>query len=438
MRRPWPRSMRVLRTTEYEANETALDDQPIITRIRIVLPAGHREDWSRVLMSIEDITDYRAAEERLRQAQKMEVVGQLTGGVAHDFNNLLAIIQGNAELLAERTEDCERLIRPIVHAAVRGGELTQRLLAFSRRQPLVPQAIDLAAMVQGLMEILPRTLGETFEITALSEPGLWPALADPGQLENALVNLVLNARDAMPEGGRVTIASANVQLGPADLPAHPDLIPGDFVVITVSDSGPGMTSEVRAHAFEPFFTTKGVREGSGLGLSMVYGFAKQSGGQVTLESEVGKGTVAKIYLPRAAGSCAPEKPYSAQDLHRGAGELILVIEDDPDVRTLARHLLENLGYRVITVPDAIAARERLAEGKPVDLVLSDVVLPGGISGPALAEQLRAAYPALRVIFMSGYPAEATKRNGVLGSEQVLLSKPFQRSQLAKVLRQALA
>ena len=421
----------------YEAIERAMDDQPLVIRIRVVLPRGHLEDWSRVLISIEDITDYRAAEERLRQAQKMEVVGQLTGGVAHDFNNLLAIIQGNAELLAERTEGCESLIRPIVHAAERGGELTHGLLAFSRRQPLMPQAVDVMALMEGMLDILRRTLGETIEIAFRAPPALWHAMADPGQLETALLNLAVNARDAMPAGGRLIVACENRQLTAATGAADLEVAAGDYVAICVCDGGCGMTAAVREHAFEPFFTTKEIRRGSGLGLSMVYGFAKQSGGQVTIQSEPEQGTTVKIFLPRAVPKANAPMSGPAEDLLAGSGEPILVIEDDPDVRRLAGRLLQTMGYRVTAVPDAAAAWDLLAAGNPVSLVLSDVVLPGGTSGPAFAAELQTTRPDLPVIFMSGYPADEAGRDSLLRPDQVLLNKPFQRSALAKAIRQAL-
>lgn len=421
----------------YEATERTLGIGRIKTRVKYVLPAGHRSDWSRVLVSIEDITAYRAAEERLRHAQKLEVVGQLTGGVAHDFNNLLAIIQGNAELLAERTANCENLINPIVHAAVRGGELTHGLLAFSRRQPLVPQSVDLVALMDGMLEILRRTLGETIEIGFSASPGLWHAMADPGQLESALLNLAINARDAMPDGGALRITCDNLTLIDAESGDGLELAVGDYVAVGVYDEGCGMTAQVRDRAFEPFFTTKEVRQGSGLGLSMVYGFAKQSGGQVVLDSEVGQGTRVKIYLPRAEPAHESVTVDGTDDVVLGAGELILVIEDDPDVRQLAARSLETMGYRVIAVEDATAARVVLAEGAAVSLLLSDVVLPGGTSGPAFAEELQAIYPSLPVIFMSGYPADEKGRDKLLRPEQVLLNKPFHRSVLAKALAEAL-
>jgi PAS domain S-box-containing protein len=387
--------------------------------------------------SSQDVTETKLAEQRLRQAQKMEAVGQLTGGVAHDFNNLLAVVQGNAELLGDRLGPEDRSLQAIQRASTRGAELTQRLLAFSRQQPLRPRAIDMAALVSGMSDLLTRSLGETVEIETASEPGLWDALADPGQVENALLNLALNARDAMPGGGKLTIEYGNIRLDDAYVAGIREAKAGDYVVLAVSDTGSGMTAEVQAHAFEPFFTTKEVGRGSGLGLSMVYGFAKQSGGHVTIYSEQGRGTAVKLYLPRAEAAARREDARRSEDVPRGRGETILVVEDDSDVRALAVAMLEGLDYRTIDVGDAAAAREALADGQAVDLVLSDVVLPGGISGPEFAEQACTTHPDLKIIFMSGYPAEAARRNGVLGSDKVLLNKPFQRRQIARALREAL-
>ena len=384
-----------------------------------------------------DVTDRHLAEERLAQAQKMEAVGQLTGGVAHDFNNLLMIIQGNAELLAGRGGAALPLVRAIQRASERGAGLTQRLLAFSRRQPLSPQAIDLSELLAGMSDLLARSLGETIHVDTVRHDGLWNAMADPGQVETAILNLAINARDAMREGGKLTIECANVRIDRDYADRNPDVQAGEYVVLGVSDTGGGMSAAVRERAFEPFFTTKGLGEGSGLGLSMVYGFVKQSGGHTTIYSEEGQGTTVKIFLPRAEGAARPEEARRDDDAPRGRGERILVIEDDPDVRALAVVILEGLGYRVVDVGAAAAARDVLAGGAPVDVMLSDVVLPGGTSGPEFAEEARAARPDLKVIFMSGYPAEAAKRNSFLGSDQVLLNKPFVTRQLAKALRSAL-
>lgn len=393
------------------------------------------------ICTIQDITSVKETEERLRQAQKMEAVGQLTGGVAHDFNNLLAVIQGNAEFLSDDVGNDNPMTQAILRAAARGSELTQRLLAFSRQQPLQAQSIHMATLVDGMSELLTRTLGATIEIETVAGPGLWNASADPGQVENALLNLAINARDAMPDGGRLMIECANAHLDEDYVAQEPEAVAGDYVALSVSDSGVGMSADVKAHAFEPFFTTKDVGQGSGLGLSMVYGFAKQSGGHVSIYSEEDRGTTVRLYLPRAGADRATanrdDENSDENGVPRGKNELILVIEDDPDVRILAVAMLKGLGYRVIDVPDAAAAQMILRRDGNVDLVLSDVVLPGGTSGPDFANLARTLDPDLKVIFMSGYPAEAAKRNGFLGSDKVLLNKPFQRRQLAKSIRDAL-
>ncbi len=384
-----------------------------------------------------DITERKSMEEQLRQAQKMEAVGQLTGGVAHDFNNLLAVIMGNAELLESRLGSEDRRYRAILRAATRGAELTQRLLAYSRQQPLRPQALGLAALVEGMSEMLARTLGETINIETRPDADLWNALADPGQVESALLNLALNARDAMPDGGKLTIECRNACLDEAFVARTPEAAAGDYVLLAVSDTGTGMSAEVQAHAFEPFFTTKEVGQGSGLGLSMVYGFAKQSGGHVIIDSKEGNGTTVEIYLPRAAElPAAAAKTAAREDIPNGRGEVVLVVEDDDGVRSLVVTMLERLDYRVIAVPEADQALEAL-DAEQVEVVLSDVVLPGGMSGPEFAEEAGRRHPGTKIVFMSGYPAEVAKHPGLCTPESILLNKPFEKGQLAKALRQAL-
>lgn len=381
----------------------------------------------------------RESETLLRQAQKMEAIGQLTGGIAHDFNNLLMVIQGNAELLAARIGGGrDELLQPILHATERGAELTQRLLAFSRQQALRPRAIDLAALVAGMDGLLKSTLGETVEIGMAVAPELWPAMADASQVENALLNLAINARDAMPRGGRLTIECANARLDEAYTANNPEARAGDYVMLAVSDTGCGMTPDVASRAFEPFFTTKQAGEGSGLGLSMVHGFAQQSGGHVSIGSEAGRGTTVRLYLPRATAAPTAAGDAESAALPLGAGETVLVVEDDQEVRGLAVVMLKGLGYQVFDVVDADAALGFLANGDTVDLILSDVVLPGGMSGPEFADRARAAYPALRIMFMSGYPADAARRKDFPGEADILLNKPFQTAALARAVRSALA
>ena len=384
---------------------------------------------------LRDVSDIKKAEKHLQQAQKMEAVGQLTGGVAHDFNNFLAVIQGNTELLSDTVGAGNSLTQEIMNATERGAELTQRLLAFSRQQPLRTREIDLVDLVASMSGLLDRTLGETIEVeTTVGADPLF-ALADSGQVENALLNLAINARDAMPDGGKLSIKCGAAQFDAAFLDVHPDATSGDYVYLAVIDNGIGMSPEVRSHAFEPFFTTKEVGEGSGLGLSMIYGFAKQSGGYVFIESEEGKGTRVTLYLPYAEPADEHVGPSS---LAPGTQERILVVEDDDALRELVVRMLKDLDYQVVDMPDAAAAHAALASEERMDLILSDVVLPGGTSGPEFIVQARETYPDLNVVFMSGYPADAVKRNGLLELDQILLSKPFRRRQLAKALRSALA
>ena len=384
-----------------------------------------------------DVTEIKEAEARLRQAQKLEAVGQLTGGVAHDFNNLLAVIVGSAEMIEQRLDPGDKAPQAILHAAKRGAELTQRLLAFSRRQPLRPRAIELGDLVTGMLDLLARTLGAAIDVKTAADHNLWRASADPGQVENALLNLAINARDAMPAGGRLTIECRNVQLDGIHGAQNSDAAPGDYVVLAVSDTGTGMSAEVQAHAFEPFFTTKEVGQGSGLGLSMVYGFAKQSGGHIAIYSEHDTGTTVKLYLPRSKEAAESDVAAPNGEAPEGRGETVLVLEDNAELRALAVTMLEGLGYKATAVADATEAHKALATGEKIDLVLSDVILPGGTSGPAFAEEARALDPQIKVIFMSGYPTEAAKRSGLFDTSYVLLNKPFRRYQLATALRNAL-
>jgi len=367
----------------------------------------------------------------------MEAVGQLTGGVAHDFNNLLAVIMGNAELLAESSANPAGLLANISRSAQRGAELTQRLLAFSRKTPLHPQPVDMPDLVAHMRNLLQRTLGETIEISTDVAPSLWRAQADPGQVENALLNLAINARDAMPDGGKLTITCANEALGESFAAENIEVVAGDYVVLAVTDDGTGMSEDVLGHAFEPFYTTKGLGEGSGLGLSMVYGFAKQSGGHVVIHSEEGKGTTVNLYLPRASVEPLAQADTGNGEVPMGRGETILVVEDDPDVRSLVEAMVGSLGYRVITASTAAEGRSAL-DSQDIDLVLSDVVLPGGVNGPAFAQEARDLRPGLRLIFMSGYPAAgAASQDGVLGPDDVLLNKPFRKQDIAMALHEAL-
>lgn len=384
-----------------------------------------------------DITYLKQAEIRLNNVKKMEALGQLTGGIAHDFNNLLAVIQGSAEFLESESGHDPEMVKGILRAAQRGSELTHRLLAYARQQPLAPQAIDLDSLALGMKDLLERTLGETIEIEGRAHRHLWKANADPGQVEDALLNLAINARDAMPNGGKLTISCSNETVDENRAQIFSETTPGEYAVLSVSDTGMGMDEDTKARVFEPFFTTKDVGKGSGLGLSMVYGFAKQSGGHVEIESESGKGATIRIFLPRAnRGEREPDQRLN-DHRPRGEGETILLIEDDPAVRMLVLRSLTKLGYNVLEAEDAASARLLLDEGNTFDLILSDVVLPGGTSGPEFANEVRSRLPDAKIIFMSGYPLESSMRTGFAASSSVLLNKPFRLDDLATLLSQTL-
>ena len=391
---------------------------------------------------IQDITERLAVEEQLRQAQKMEAVGQLTGGVAHDFNNLLAVILGNLEVLEEKLPadtSVRELLRSAVRAVERGALLTGRLLAFSRKQNLNPCVVNLNGAVSGMAELLGRALGGNVTVEAVPVADLWPCEVDPAQLENAILNLAINARDAMPDGGKLTIETANVEINDEYAAAQADVAPGNYVVVIISDTGVGMPPEVLKRVFEPFYSTKEPGKGTGLGLSMVYGFVKQSGGHVTIYSEVGRGTTVRLYLPRAHGT-ESARPIAepAMDDFQARGEAVLVVEDDADVRTLATILLKDFGYEVLEAEGAAAALEILAGTTRINLLLTDMVLPGRVTGTILAAEARKLRPGLKVLFMSGYTEKAAAGGGPLGPTDILLQKPFHRLEFARKVRQALA
>ena len=386
--------------------------------------------------------DQRERDAQLHQAQKMEVVGQLTGGVAHDFNNLLFVISGNVEIVREKIdsdEQIQRLLDLVLTAAGRGADLTHRLLAFSRQQVLAPTVTNLNDFLSGVTDLLGRSLGEHIEINTKLAPDLWHCLADPSQVENALLNLAINARDAMPGGGNLTIETSNSHLSDEYAAAQADLEPGEYVLLTVTDTGEGIAPEHQEHIFEPFFTTKKIGDGSGLGLSMVYGFVKQSGGHMTVYSEVGEGTTFRIYLPRTLKALvAQPTPRAAAGVQAVPEATILVVEDDLDVRTLAVALLSDAGYEVLEASSGPAALELLKEGQHVDLLLSDVVLPGGMSGPEINAQLRRDRPELRVLFMSGYAEQAVADARRLGDGEAFLQKPFGKQDLLDKVREVLS
>jgi signal transduction histidine kinase len=378
-------------------------------------------------------------QQQLTQAQKMEAVGQLTGGIAHDFNNILTVIMGMAEILSEElTDDPPRVatLQMITDAAARGAEVTKQLLAFSRRQPLQPRETDLNTLVENCAKLLRPSLGEQVEIALALEDDSWTALVDPNHLTTALLNLAVNARDAMPDGGKLTLETGNVYLDEAYAAANPDVRPGHYVMIAVSDTGGGIPEAIRDKVFEPFFTTKETGKGTGLGLSMVYGFAKQSNGHIKIYSEEGHGTSIKLYLPRATDD-GPRSELPASIETGGGNETVLVVEDDPLVRTYVSAQLAHLGYRAIVAasgPDALAEIEN---GLAFDLLLTDVIMTGGMTGRQLADAVHVRRPAVRVLFTSGYTEDAIFHHGRLDPGVLLLPKPYRRSDLARMIRVAL-
>lgn len=380
-----------------------------------------------------------SAEEALRQSQKMEAVGQLTGGIAHDFNNLLAGILGNLELLElrisqGRLDAISRHLETAQGAAKRAAALTQRLLAFSRRQTLDPTSVNVNQLVAGLEDLLRRTVGPSVEIEVVGSGGLWTTLVDRYQLENALLNLCINARDAMPDGGRLTIETANKWLDDR-MARDRELPPGQYVSLCVSDTGTGMTPEVIARAFDPFFTTKPLGEGTGLGLSMIYGFVRQSGGQVRIYSEVGAGTTMCIYLPRHMGTVAetPE-PEPMQIELGGHGETVLVIDDEASVRSLIVDVLTDGGYHVIEAADGPSGLKVLQSDLRIDLLITDVGLPGGMNGRQVADAGRVHRPRLKILFITGYAENAVVGNGLLGQDMHVITKPFGIEAIANKIR----
>jgi PAS domain S-box-containing protein len=391
--------------------------------------------------ALEDLTEKIATENMLRQAQKMEAVGQLTGGVAHDFNNILMVILANAdELQEDKTLDASALaerVERITQAVLRASALTRQLLAFSRTQPLNPKRTDLNDLVSDTGKLLHRALGEHIVIKSTLASNLWTVNVDPTQLETALVNLCVNARDAMPGGGKLLIETRNVALNRNNITQALDVVPGDYVMLSVTDTGSGMPPETVAKVFEPFFTTKEVGKGTGLGLSMVYGFVKQSKGHITIHSEVGRGTTFRLYLPRSDGVQEEVAVRQTASAPHGT-ERILLVEDDPNIRIAVMQQLRSLGYKASEAPDG-AAGVALCQGAehPFDLLLTDVVMPGPLTGRELAGQVMSRWPKTKIVFMSGYSDDAILHHGKLDEGVMLLSKPFRKSDLARTLRQAL-
>jgi hypothetical protein len=380
----------------------------------------------------------KATEEALLQSQKMEAVGQLTGGIAHDFNNLLTGIVGSLDLLQTRlrqgrTENVGRYINAAMTSANRAAALTHRLLAFARRQPLVPKTVDANQLVASLEDLLRRTIGETIDLAIVAADDLWSTLCDPNQLESALLNLAINARDAMPDGGKLVIATSNARLDSvtADSPA---LLPGDYICIDVTDTGVGMSAEVAARAFDPFFTTKPIGQGTGLGLSMIYGFARQSNGHATIESRIGQGTSVRLYLPRHQGESALEHASAARAAEYAAtGETVLVVEDEPVVRGVILEMLEEQGYRTLEAVDGPSGLQILRDHERIDLLVTDVGLPG-MNGRQLADQARETRPGLKILFITGYAESVAISEGFLQAGMEMITKPFDLDHLSQRVR----
>jgi signal transduction histidine kinase/DNA-binding NarL/FixJ family response regulator/CHASE3 domain sensor protein len=391
------------------------------------------------LVACLDVTERVVSELAFRQAQKMETIGQLTGGVAHDFNNLLQIIGANLDLMGRDLEPGSRTsdrLQNALSAVDRGARLTGQLLAFARRQALTPRVIGLGRLLQDMTDMLRRTLGERIELEAVIGGGLWNTMIDQGQLENALLNLAINARDAMPNGGKLTIELANAYLDEVYARENAEVIPGQYVMIAVSDTGEGMPPEAMARAFEPFFTTKPEGQGTGLGLSQVYGFVKQSGGHVKIYSERGLGTTVKLYLPRSKAAPQLTSPTRVEPAE-GGHETVLVVEDDDGVRAAVTDMLNDLGYAVLRAENAEQALELLKEGHHADMLFTDVVIPGPINTREFARLAKEILPSLKVLFTSGYTQNAIVHNGRLDEGVELLSKPYRKDDLARKLRSIL-
>jgi PAS domain S-box-containing protein len=386
-----------------------------------------------------DITELKTAEDQLRHVQKLEAIGQLTGGLAHDFNNLLTIMLGNLQLLLRRLDDdkLKEMVFTAERAGRRGAELTQRLLAFGRRQSLEPRVVDLNRLVLGMTELLRRTLGETIEIETVVADAIKQTLVDPAQVENAILNLAINARDAMPQGGVLTIRTGTRKIGRQIAIGRDDVLPGEYVMLAISDTGTGMPSDVAARAFDPFFTTKAVGRGSGLGLSMIYGFCQQSGGFATIDSEPDQGTTVSLFLPATDGAEKIDDTASApstEAMDETGHETVLVVEDDPGVRLFAATVLSNLNYNVIEAADGPAALETLESNGKIDVLFTDVVLPGGVDGRDIANQARTRQPEINVLFTSGFAVDETDHENRELMEISMLRKPYTGAELAAKIR----
>ena len=407
--------------------------------IELMLSPLDSGDGMLVTAAIRDMTARHTYDEQLRQSQKMEAIGNLTGGMAHDFNNMLGVVIGNLDLLRPQlppgSEQVE-LVDESLAAALRGAELTRRLLAFARRQPLAPQRVALNDLVSNIVKLLERTLGEQITIALDLASSVWPVVVDATQFEAVITNLATNARDAMPNGGRLTIATANSRLDDDYVALHPDVAAGDYVVTVLTDTGTGMTQDVMARIFDPFYTTKKAGVGTGLGLSMVFGFMKQSGGHVSVYSELGIGSVFRLYLPRTHENVVEEEPPRNSELTPAGGETVLAVEDNAALRRVVVRQLTELGYRVLEATNVTEALE-VIKCKKVDLLFTDVVMPGARDGYALAREAAELSPDIKIVLTSGFPVTYGSGTATAPAPtRQLLSKPYRRDELARALREA--
>ncbi|MBR1175864.1 CHASE3 domain-containing protein [Bradyrhizobium sp. KB893862 SZCCT0404] len=435
-------SSRVLRGDEFEDLEMIVRPHSGNSPRHLMISGRPMLDGqgriSGAVLVYHDATSSRETERQLYQSQKLDAIGKLTGGVAHDFNNMLTVISGNTETLVaelKQQPELQRVARLIDDAAERCAELIQHLLAFARRQPLQPRDVEINAAISDIAKLLRPTLGEQIQIETVLQQGPMTAHIDPSRLTNAVLNMAINARDAMPNGGKLLLETHRVVLDEAYAQANADVRPGAYVMLAVSDSGTGMSADTQQMAFEPFFTTKEVGKGSGLGLSMVYGFVKQSGGHIKIYSEEGHGTTIKLYLPPGEGTS--EVAASVAPQAEGGAETIFVVEDDPLVRSFVTAQLQSLGYQTIAAPDSKVALELIEAGQEFDLLFTDVVIPGGMSGRELADKVATLRPGLKVLYTSGYTDNAIVHHGKLDDGVLLLTKPYRRNQLAEMIRKAL-
>jgi PAS domain S-box-containing protein len=437
--------VRALRGEKFDGFELAMQRDGENTFTHLVASGGPIQDGQGhqigAVMVYRNVTEARQIERQLRQSQKLDAIGQLTGGVAHDFNNILTVITGTIDILSDGLTDrppLSAIVKMIDEAATRGAELTQHLLAVARRQPLEPRPVDPNALVLEAARLLRPTLGEHIEIESMLEDKVWPAVADLTRLNTTLLNLAVNARDAMPNGGKLTFETANVVLDEAYTQGHPDVKPGPYVMIAVSDTGHGIPPALIDKVFEPFFTTKETGKGTGLGLSMVYGFVKQSGGHIKVYSEVGHGTAIKLYLPRASQNAeAPAQVVTHAGDLPGGSETVLVVEDDALVRDYVVAQLNSLGYATLAAANAAAALALVDSGAHFDLLFTDVIMPGGMNGRELADEVVRRRPGMKVLYTSGYTENAIVHHGRLDPGVALLNKPYRKKDLAEKLRQVL-